>query len=86
MVFGGLAVRAHGLLTVALTGAPAPADVDGTPVRPDAVLTLRAGQVLRLGMPPTGLRSYLAVRGGIAVEPVLGSRSTDVLAELGRRG
>jgi biotin-dependent carboxylase-like uncharacterized protein len=82
-VFGGLAVRAAGLLTVAITGAPAPADVDGTPVGPNAVLLLRAGQVLRLGMPATGLRSYLAVRGGIAVEPVLGSRSTDVLAQLG---
>ena len=83
VVFGGLAVRAHGLLTVAVTGAPAPLDVDGTPAGPYAVLTLRPGQLLRLGTPPTGLRSYLAVRGGIAVEPVLGSRSTDVLAELG---
>jgi biotin-dependent carboxylase-like uncharacterized protein len=83
VVFGGLAVRAHGLLTVAITGAPSPADVDGTPVPPYAVLTLHPGQVLRLGVPPTGLRSYLAVRGGLEVAPVLGSRSTDVLAELG---
>ncbi|HYH31424.1 MAG TPA: biotin-dependent carboxyltransferase family protein, partial [Pseudonocardia sp.] len=44
---------------------------------------LRAGQVLRLGTPPTGLRTYLAVRGGITVPPVLGSRSTDVLSGLG---
>jgi biotin-dependent carboxylase-like uncharacterized protein len=29
------------------------------------------------------LRSYLAVRGGVAVEPVLGSRSTDSLSGLG---
>ena len=83
VVFGGLAVRARGLLTVALAGAPAPADIDGTPVGHHALLTLRAGQVLRLGVPPTGLRTYLAVRGGIAVDPVLGSRSTDVLAGLG---
>ena len=83
VVFGGLAVRSRGLLSLAVTGAPAPADVDGTPVGPNAVLTLRPGQVLRLGLPPAGLRSYVAVRGGIAVEPVLGSRSTDVLSELG---
>lgn len=83
IVFGGFAVRAGGLLTVALTGAPAPADIDGTPVGHHSVLTLRAGQVLRLGVPPTGLRTYLAVRGGITVDPVLGSRSTDVLAGLG---
>jgi biotin-dependent carboxylase-like uncharacterized protein len=83
VVFGGLAVRAHGLLTVALAGAPAPADVDGMPVGHHSLILLRAGQVLRLGTPPTGLRTYLAVRGGIAVEPVLGSRSTDILSGLG---
>lgn len=83
VVLGGLAVRAGAWLTVALTGAPAPAHRDGTPVPTNAVLTLRPGQVLRLGVPQVGLRSYLAVRGGIDVEPVLGSRSTDVLAGLG---
>src|ERR1700754_2180553 len=82
-VFGGLAVRAHGLLTVALTGAAAPADVDGTPVGHHALLTLRDGQVLRLGTPATGLRNYLAGLGGSAVSPVLGSCSTDVLAGIG---
>ena len=77
VVFGGLAVRAHGLLTVALSGAPAPADVDGTPVGHHALITLYPGQVLRLGVPPTGLRTYLAVRGGLAEPHVLGSASTD---------
>jgi biotin-dependent carboxylase-like uncharacterized protein len=83
VVFGGLAVRAHGLLTLALSGAPAPADVDGTPVGHHSLIVLRPGQTLRLGVPPTGLRTYLAVRGGIAVDPVLGSRSTDILSGLG---
>ena len=73
------------LLTVALAGAAAPATVDGTPVGHHAVVDLRPGQVLRLGMPPTGLRTYLAVRGGIDVAPVLGSRSTDTLSGLGPR-
>ncbi len=41
------------------------------------------GTRVRLGRPKRGLRSYLAVRGGIDVEPVLGSRSTDLLAGLG---
>jgi KipI family sensor histidine kinase inhibitor len=85
--FGGLVVRAGpdlpAPLLVALTGAPAPADVDGTPVGHHALVGLRAGQVLRLGPPPVGLRTYLAVRGGIAVPEVLGSRSTDVLSGVG---
>ena len=83
VLLGGLAVRAHGLRTVALTGAPAPADVDGTPVGHHSVLTLRPGQTLTLGPPPTGLRTYLAVRGGLDVEDVLGSVATDTLSGLG---
>jgi biotin-dependent carboxylase-like uncharacterized protein len=42
-----------------------------------------AGAVLDVGPVPTGLRSYVAVRGGIDVAPVLGSRSTCTLSGLG---
>ena len=80
---GGLEVRAQRDLTVAVTGAPCPVTVDGRGAAVNAVLRLPAGSVLRLGTPPRGLRSYLAVRGGVDVDPVLGSRATDVLAKLG---
>jgi KipI family sensor histidine kinase inhibitor len=83
VLLGGLVVRAHGLRTVALTGAPAPADVDGAPVAHHSVVTLRPGQTLTLGPPPTGLRTYLAVRGGLAADDVLGSAATDTLSGLG---
>jgi biotin-dependent carboxylase-like uncharacterized protein len=43
----------------------------------------RAGVELRVPVPAYGVRSYLAVAGGIDVEPVLGSRSTDTLAWVG---
>jgi biotin-dependent carboxylase-like uncharacterized protein len=75
---GGLELRAEGDLVVVTTGArPA-----GSPAH-DAPVALRAGATLRLRAPASGLRTYLAVRGGVAVEPVLGSRSTDLLAGLG---
>ncbi len=83
VLLGGLAVRAHGLRTVALAGASAPATVDGTPVAHHSVVTLRPGQTLALGPPPTGLRTYLAVRGGLAVDDVLGSVAGDTLSGLG---
>ena len=38
---------------------------------------------LRIGAPAAGVRSYLAVRGGVDVPPSLGSRSTDMLSALG---
>ncbi|WP_433431430.1 biotin-dependent carboxyltransferase family protein [Nonomuraea sp. CA-141351] len=63
---------------VALTGA----SVDSA-AGMGAPFWVPSGAELRLGMPAWGLRTYLAVRGGIAVEPVLGSRSTDSLSGLG---
>jgi biotin-dependent carboxylase-like uncharacterized protein len=87
VTYGGLVLRAHGVLTVAVTGAPAPVGrVRAGRVRPGGFLratVLADGDELRLGPPAVGLRSYVAVRGGIDVPPVLGSRSTDVLAQLG---
>jgi biotin-dependent carboxylase-like uncharacterized protein len=80
---GGLRVRAERTVLVAVTGAPAPVTVDGRPAAFGAPFPLGPGAELGLGMPPVGLRTYLAVRGGIDVPPVLGSRSTDTLSGLG---
>jgi biotin-dependent carboxylase-like uncharacterized protein len=80
---GGLRVRAARTLLVAVTGAPVPVAVDGRAAPLNGPLTLPPGAELALGLPPVGLRSYLAVRGGIDVPPVLGSRSTDTLSGLG---
>lgn len=85
VVLGGLEVEATAHVTVCVTGAPTPLDVDGRAEPSGAVLTLHPGQRLRLGLPPSGLRSYLAVRGGLDVPTVLGSRSHDSLADLGPR-
>ena len=80
---GGLRVRAERTLLVSVTGAPVPVVVGGRPAPFAAPTTVPAGAVLGLGAPGAGLRSYLAVRGGIDVPPVLGSRSTDTLSGLG---
>ena len=85
VLLGGLVVRARGRLTVALTGAPAPARVDGRPVAHAALVDVPDGAVLEVGMPSAGVRTYLTVRGGIDVPPVLGSRSTDTLSGVGPR-
>lgn len=41
------------------------------------------GDELVLSAPSRGMRSYLALRGGFAVTPVLGSAATDTLAQIG---
>jgi biotin-dependent carboxylase-like uncharacterized protein len=83
VTFGGLEVRARGNVTLALTGAPARATVEGTAIGYLAPFFLADGNTLRLGSPEVGLRTYLSVRGGVDVPAVLGSRSTDVLSGLG---
>ena len=83
VTLGGLRVRARGPVTVTVTGAETPVRVEGRGAAVNEVLHLPDGAELSLGVPARGLRSYLAVRGGIHVRPVLGSRSTDVLAGLG---
>lgn len=83
VTLGGLAVRPDADVDLAVTGAGCPVDVDGRPVGRNAVLHVRAGQTVTLGTASRGLRAYLAVRGGVAVPPVLGSRSRDTLAGLG---
>ena len=77
VTLGGLEVEAERDLVVALTGAVLP----GAPMH--GTVRLRAGERIVCGSPATGLRTYLAVRGGIATEPVVGSRSTDLLSGLG---
>lgn len=83
LTLGGLVVRAHDDLVVALTGALCPVTVGDRAEGSNAPLRLASDSQLRLRVPETGMRSYLAVRGGLDLPPVLGSRSTDTLAGLG---
>lgn len=81
VLLGGLSLRANASCTVAVTGPSTPALVNG--VLRDSPLHLAPGDTLTLGAPTGGLRSYLAVSGGITVPTDLGSRSTDLLSGLG---
>ncbi|MFD3700989.1 biotin-dependent carboxyltransferase family protein [Streptomyces sp. NPDC058646] len=79
----GVGLRALAPVTVAVTGAPCAVRVDGRPAAWGAPVRLPAGAELEVGRAESGLRGYVAVRGGLAVPPVLGSRSTDLLSGLG---
>jgi len=81
--FGGLRVRFTHAALVAVTGAPCPVSVRGRCEGMYAPIHVYAGDELWLGTPTSGMRSYLAVRGGIEVPMVLGARATDTLAGLG---
>ena len=78
----GCALRFEAAARVAVTGATARVRLDREPVA-GGVLDVPAGSVLDVGRATAGVRSYVAIAGGIDVEPVLGSRSTDTLSGLG---
>ncbi|MFF0584954.1 biotin-dependent carboxyltransferase family protein [Streptomyces sp. NPDC003781] len=79
----GCALRPDQDVTAVVGGAPCPVTVDGRPAAWGAPVQVPAGSVLDVGAATAGVRSYVAVAGGIAAEPVLGSRSTDLLSGLG---
>lgn len=83
VLLGGLELHALQTTVVALTGAPGPAWVDDVPAAHGTAHRLPAGSRLRLGAAEHGLRTYVAVRGGVDVPAVLGSRSADRLSGLG---
>lgn len=80
---GGVAFQAASALTFAVTGATCPVSVDGHAAAWGEAVTVPAGSRVVIGAATTGVRSYVALSGGVAVEPVLGSRSTDTLSYVG---
>ena len=83
ITLGGLSVRATATHWVAVTGAPTTVLVNDRPTASHALIALPPGDRLSMLAPAYGVRNYLAVRGGITVAPVLGSRATDLLSGIG---
>ncbi|MCB9413147.1 MAG: biotin-dependent carboxyltransferase family protein [Actinobacteria bacterium] len=87
-IFGPLALWFHRPATVAVTGVDAAVTIqrrDGSQfaAATNSTVSVPAEGRLRISSARSGLRGYLAVRGGWDVPPVLGSRSRDTLAYLG---
>jgi len=89
ITMGGCEIRFETATRIALVGDGFGARLDGAPLWPCWSVPVAAGQTLKLaganaaGVKKAGLRSWLAVAGGIDVPPVLGSRSTDLKAGFG---
>jgi len=81
---GGLTVRFSAPSVVCVAGAPVAVTVDGDPAAMWEPVDVPAGGTLALGAcTGPGLRTYLAVRGGIDVPSYLGSASTFTLGKFG---
>lgn len=68
---------------IAVTGADMAPKLDGEPVPLWQTIAVRKGQSLELAGARRSMRSYIAISGGIATGPVLGSRATFHMAGVG---
>jgi len=67
----------------AVSGADFEMTVDNRAMPVNSPFVVSAGSVLRFGSHRRGARAYLAIAGGIAVPPVLNSRSTHLPSAMG---
>ena len=69
--------------TIAVCGAELPPKVDGEARETWTAIPVKAGQIVSFDYLKAGARAYIAVSGGIATTPMLGSRSTYAIGALG---
>ncbi len=68
---------------IALTGADFDAHIDDQPLLTWRLQTVSTGSTVAIAAARRGTLGYLAIAGGIAVTPVLGSAATDINAAIG---
>ena len=79
----GPTVQADDYTLVALAGGVSRPKVNGKDAPMFAPILLAPGDTLEIGALESGLRGYLALFGGLDIQPVLGSRSTDLKCHIG---
>jgi antagonist of KipI len=71
----GPTLQADAELGAVVFGAPFEVTIDNRPIMSGNTFTLQAGEILRMGATPKGMRAYFCVHGGLCPVPVLSSRS-----------
>ena len=80
---GGIKLKALTDTVICVTGATAVVRVGEYPLQLARPILVTAGTTLTVSPAITGMRSYIAIRGGIIADTELGSSATDVLSGLG---
>ena len=85
ITFGGLELKALDDILIVITGADLDFRVNDKPAALWHSLQVRAGDKLTWGMPKSGIRAYLAVKGGFKTPKFFGSRSVNLREHIGRQ-
>ena len=83
ITYGPFSVEFQASAAIALTGAVAPTSLNGRVVSFHETLFVKQGDFLEVGRPDHGLRTYLAISGGVVGDEFLESDSTYTPAGLG---
>jgi antagonist of KipI len=83
ITLGGLQLRFEDERVVAWCGGDFDVRIGSRALPAGHAGLVSAGEKMKIGVPKLGCRSWLSISGGIYVEPVLGSRSTDLRAGFG---
>jgi biotin-dependent carboxylase-like uncharacterized protein len=83
ITFAGPAMESTEEAVFAVTGADLRVTVNGTRVAQWVTHRLRPGDQVECGEAQRGVRAYFCISGGITIPPLLGSRSTYLLARFG---
>lgn len=86
ITLGGPRLRFRQAASIALCGARIDADIDATTLPGWRRIHVPAESTLNLGACREGARAYLAIGGGLRIEHLLGSASTDLRAGFGGLG
>ena len=87
MTLSGAAIKFHCTTVACLVGAGMAAKLDGVPVSNGRPFAVTPGQILKCGtVAGAGLRTYLALQGGLDIPDYLGSKSTFSLGPFGGHG
>ena len=83
VLLGGLEIEFSGDSVIAVTGAESDVTIDGVPISLGVSYYVHSDARLELGRATVGLRTYIAVSGGIDIPQTLGSRSTHIASKIG---
>ncbi len=83
ITLGGLKLKAHSSCVISITGADCECKIDSKEVRSWKTYNLNKGETLEFGYAKSGMRTYLAVKGGFNVPDALRSASVTIKEKLG---
>jgi biotin-dependent carboxylase-like uncharacterized protein len=87
VTLGGCVLRVAATAAIALGGADLGAELDdGRPLRPGVAHRVRRGALIRFAGGDRGVRAYVALAGGIAIDPILGAAASYGPGRLGFAG